>query len=101
LEDKLYDISTEVRKIEKEAVKSRSNYALKRANATQRLTQAQDVLSQVTQRKELALMSFQGLQEQIRTETHPKEVLELPLQAELIPPKKLRKRKEKRVISAK
>lgn len=90
-----------MRKIEKEAVKSRSNYALKRANATQHLTQAQEVLSQVYQRKELALMSFQALQEQIRTEIHPKAESELPIEEELIPPKKLRKRKEKRVISAK
>ena len=87
-----------MRKIEKEAVKSRANYALKRANATQRLTQAQEVLSQVTQRKELASMSFKALQEQIRTETHTEP--ELPVQTELISPIKLRKRKGKPVISA-
>lgn len=96
----MYDLSIEVRKMEKEAVKSKANYALKRGNATQRLTQAEEVLLQVNKRKELALMSLKGLQEQIRTITHPVIEAELPV-IELIPQKKLRKMKEKRGISAK
>jgi len=95
----VYDVDADVRQIEKEAAKIKANYALKRAQATQRLTQAQEVLLQVTKRKELAGMSFQALQEQIHPAVVPmSEPLEQPL---LDQPAKKRKKKGKRQISVK
>lgn len=98
MEDKIYEIDAEMRQIEKEVAKFKANYALKRAQATQRLTQAQEVLLQVTQRKELAEMSFQALQQQIQTAIGPQpESLELP---QAIQPTKKRKKQGKRLMSA-